>query len=387
MSAVTQKRVTYGGIIAGYKEIDAVVEILKGQAWGQGEVTAEFERIAGKKQHRKFALFVNSGSSALLLALATLPKGTRIAMPALQFPTLYSSALWCGLQPVLVDSDDSFNLDPGLIPEDVKAVAFVHIAGNPTNIDLTSDLCRERGIPLIEDNCEGFGGMWRVGVPDAKGNAYDGFRAVGNFGDISCTSTHAAHQISTGEGGLVFTDNEETYLKMKRIRDWGRSYGAATIAGYYENYVFSEIGLNLHASDIQAALGIIQIERLAEFSSWRRTNYDQFRRALRDLPIRLPRVDERAAPSWYTFPFLTERRNELRDYLEAQNIETRPILVGNIARQPMPHQHWQSDGRSNSLPYADAIFERGLWFSVHPRMGVDGQARVIEAMRHFYERG
>src|ERR1700682_2137666 len=142
------KKILYGGVISGLAEMNAVVEVLKGQGWGCGELCAEFEKVAATFQNRKHALFVNSGSSALLLALATLPKGARVAMPALQFPTLYSSAIWCGLEPVIVDSDDSLNMDPDLIPIDVDAVAFVHIAGNPTNLRRIVELCDEWGIPL-----------------------------------------------------------------------------------------------------------------------------------------------------------------------------------------------------------------------------------------------
>ncbi len=368
--------IKYGGVIAGDKEIDAVTDVLRGQSWGCGEICAQFEERASTIQQRRYALFVNSGSSALLLALATLPKGARVAMPALQFPTLYSSAIWCGLEPVIVDSDDSLNMDPDLIPIDVGAVVFVHIAGNPTNVRRIAGLCNDRGIPLIEDNCEGFGGTIFIG----EGPLGDGpFKKVGSFGDISCTSTHAAHQIATGEGGLVFCGDKETYLKMKRIRDWGRAYGAATIEGYYDNYVFSELGLNLHASDIQAALGLVQIEQLAAWSSSRRNNYYAIRSALSDMPIDVPRIEEDAFPSWYTFPLLCDQRNALREYLEKCQIETRNILVGNLQRQPI--------GRNivGSFPVADDVFKRGLWFSVHPRMTEHEKQYIISSVRKFYE--
>ena len=376
--------IKYGGIIAGYAEIDAVVQVLKGQSWGQGEKVAQFEERAAQMQRRKHALFVNSGSSALLLALATLPKGTRVAMPALQFPTLYSSAVWCGLEPVLIDSDDSFNLDPNLIPSDVGAVAFVHLAGNPTNIIRVADFCDELGIPLIEDNCEGFGGSFQIGEYDSKGTLLFASKRVGTFGSISCTSTHAAHQISTGEGGLVFCDDDETYAKMRRIRDWGRAYGAATIEGYYDNYVFSEIGLNLHNTDIQAALGLVQIERLFEWASCRHSNYIQIRRGLSDLPVTLPRVDDRAFSSWYTFPMLCDQRDALRAHLEEKGIETRTILVGNLARQPLPKKWWQADGRIDSFPVADDVFKRGLWFSTHPRLTREDLDHIVASVREFF---
>lgn len=367
--------IRYGGVIAGQEEIDAVARVLRGQSWGCGEICAEFERQAAKHQDRAFALFVNSGSSALLLALATLPEGTRIAMPALQFPTLFAAALrWCRLEPVIVDIDDSLNLDPALIPDDVGAVAFVHVAGNPTNILEVAEFCRDRGITLIEDNCEGLGGI----VQPSHDSYPEPGTWVGNFGALSCTSTHAAHQIATGEGGLVFCDDEALYWKMKRLRDWGRSYGAAKIVGYYDHYVFSELGLNLHASDIQAALGIVQLQHTREWAAQRRKNYLSFRRSLADLPIAMPRVHESAFPSWYTFPILTDRRDDLRDHLERQEIETRTILVGNLQRQPI--------GRviEGDFPVADDVFRRGLWFSVHPRLGLGDRAHIIASVREFF---
>lgn len=363
-------RIRYGGVVAGQEEIDAVTEVLKGQAWGCGELTTEFERVAADVQGRRHALYVNSGSSALLLALATLKKGDAVAMPALQFPTLYSAAVWCGLKPILIDCDDSLNMDSNRLDAVWRhgfrgAVAFVHLAGNPTNVAEVADWCRERDVPLIEDNCEGFGG-WL------------GDTQTGNFGAISCTSTHAAHQISTGEGGLVFTDDDETYAKMRRLRDWGRAYGDAVIDGYYENYTFSEFGLNLHASDIQAALGLVQIRRLGEFAAQRRQHYDEMRACLRELPLDLPRVDPDAKPSWYVFPMLAGRRAALRAHLEARGIETRTILVGNLLRQPLGIE-------GPECRVADDVFRRGLWFSVHPLVGADDRYHIAASMREFFD--
>src|SRR5580698_6644496 len=132
-------RIRYGGIIAGHEEIKAVTEVLAGQNWASGERVAEFEVRSAQWQGRDHALFVNSGSSALLLCMTGLPEGSRIAMPALQFPTLYSAAKWCGLEPVLVDIDDTLNMDPGALEAVARdnradAVAFVHMAGNPAGI-------------------------------------------------------------------------------------------------------------------------------------------------------------------------------------------------------------------------------------------------------------
>ena len=358
--------ISYGGVIAGQEEIDAVAEVLTGQSWACGPKVAEFERVVAEIQGRKRALFVNSGSSALLLALSALPGRSRIAMPALQFPTLASAAGWCGHEVAVLDIDDSLNLDPeALETADVNAVAFVHVAGNPTNVDVVREICDRRGLVLIEDACEAFGG-------------YLGSTRVGNFGDISCVSTHAAHQIATGEGGLIFTDDESVYMGMKRIRDWGRAYGEAEIPGYYENYTFSRFGLNLRNSDIAAALGLVQIRKLSDFSAKRAGNYAYLRAALEHLPIELPRVDPAAAASWYTFPLLAEKRDELRAHLEARDIETRTLLTGNILRQPM------FASADSNCSTADDAMARGLWFSVHPRLTECDLRHVADSVTEFF---
>lgn len=358
-------KIPYGGVIAGAEEIEAVAEVLRGQLWACGPKVAEFEAAAAEIQGRTHALFVNSGSSALLLAMSALPDHSRIAMPALQFPTAAAAAKWCGHEVVILDIDDSLNLDPAQLEEaGVNAVLFVHLAGNPTNIDAVLDICERRGLVLIEDACEAFGG-------------YFGNTRVGNFGSISCTSTHAAHQIATGEGGLVFTDDPAVHMGMKRMRDWGRAYGEAEIPGYYENYTFSRMGLNLRNSDIAAAIGLVQLKRLGEFAGKRALNYATLRRRLEGLPIRLPRVKSGAHASWYTFPLLTDRRDALRAHLESRGIETRTLLTGNITRQPM----WDSP---QSLPVADDAMDRGLWVSVHPRLTAPDIEHIASSVAAFF---
>ena len=365
--------IRYGGIIAGQEEIDAVTEVLRGQEWASGRKAAEFEEKAAAVQGRRHALFVNSGSSALLLAMAVLPPRSRVAMPALQFPTLYSAARWCGHEPVLVDIDDSLNMDPGALirlsaATRLDAVAAVHMAGNPANIGEISQFCDVTGYPLIEDICEAFGSRAH-GVP------------AGNSGLASATSTHGAHHIATGEGGLVFTDDEAAYRKMRRIRDWGRAYGNASIPGYYEHYVFSELGLNLHATDIQAALGIVQLGRLDGFTGKRRASYAALEKLIAGLPLETPRTDPGCEPSWFSFPMLVRsdrERGPLMAHLAKAGIECRTIVAGNMARQPM------SPGRPEDFPVADKWFRRGLWISCHPQLTSDDLDRIAEALASFW---
>ena len=369
------KRLRYGGVVAGQEEIDAAVGVLSGEGWASGAKVAEFEAAAAIKQGRAHALFVNSGSSALLLGLSTLPKGTRVAMPATQFPTLWSAALWCGLRPELVDVDDTLNMDPEKLSAacdtGIAACAFVHMAGNPANIAEVAGVCARRGIFLLEDICEALG-------------AQAGDTAAGNFGDIAATSTHAAHQISTGEGGIVYTDDPAAYARMRRVRDWGRAYGTAEIPGYYDGYVFAEQGLNLHATDIQAAIGLVQLGRLDGFVSARRRNWLALAGKTANLPIRVPRVAPGYLPSWYTFPMLVagpEERAALCAHLDRLGIESRPVVAGNMARQPC-----DTTDAFRSLPVADEVFRRGLWVSVHPGLDDADMARIADALISFWMR-
>lgn len=317
-------------------------------------------------QGRAHALFVNSGSSALLLALATLEPGSRVAMPAVQFPTLWAAARWCRLDPVLVDVDDTLNMSPDALADtgDLDACAFVHMAGNPANVDEIAGICRDRALILVEDICEAFGGT------------LGGVKA-GNFGRVSATSTHAAHQISTGEGGLVFTDSDAAYQKMRRIRDWGRAYGTADLDGYYPGYVFSEAGLNLHASDIQAAVGLVQLRRLGEIVAQRRRNYAELAAKTAHLPIETPRAS--GEPSWYTFPMLAEDRDGLAAHLAGAGIESRPVVAGNMARQPM-----SVHAVPQRFPAADRVYSHGLWVSVHPRLSGDDVAHIADTLAAYW---
>lgn len=360
--------IRYGGIIFGQPEIDAVTEVLQSGNWACGPVTAQFEEKAAAWQGRRHALFVNSGSSALLLAMAALPDASRVAMPALQFATLYSAAVRMGHTPVLVDIDDSLNMNPAeLANAPADAAAFVHMAGNPSNICDVRQVCAERGMDLIEDACE------------AMGSRANG-RLAGNNGLASAFSTHGAHHICTGEGGLVFTDDEYAYARMRSLRDWGRAQSGTALDGYYPGYVHSEVGFNLHASDMQAALGIVQLDRADAFIAARKANWQALSELTAGLPLQVPDVDAGCAPSWYTFPMLVaaHERNALIGCLHEAGVESRPVVAGNMARQPV----CPDDPRD--FPVADKWFAGGLWVSVHPVLTPGDLERIARSLRSFW---
>jgi dTDP-4-amino-4,6-dideoxygalactose transaminase len=320
--------IRYGGVIAGQEEIDAVTEVLKGQQWSAGEVTARFERKFADYVGTDFAIGTNSGSSALLLTMAAcLGPFSKVIIPALQFPTLYSATSWCRYYPIIMDIDpQTLNIDVNKLRKwlenpknNADALYFVHVAGNPAGISEIRELCDEHDILLFEDCCE------------ALGSTSQG-KMAGSFGDASCFSTHSAHHISTGEGGMVCTSNEEFAQKIRQYRDWGRD-----ISKGYDGYNFLFDGFNLRPTDIGSALGLVQFTRLPTFNASRRRN---------------------------------------AEVQEAQ-VETRRLLCGNLVRMPIANHR----GSPGSFPGAEDAWNRGLWVPVHPSVTKDDLDTIIATAR------
>ena len=286
-------RIRYGGVVAGQDEIDAATAVMRSQGWACGQVTRDLETALAAYMGLPHAVFLNSGTSGLLAAMRCLPEGSGVVMPALQFPTLYSAAIWCGLRPILCDiSLDTLNMTGESLEKalagsnaDVLAVAFVHVAGNPAGIADVARICEDRGLILVEDCCEALG-------------SESGGRLAGTFGDISVISTHAAHHMTTAVGGCAFTTREWAAVRMRRLRDWGRDIDGSG------SYHFLEAGLNLQPSDIQAAIGLVQLGRLEEFGARRRANYAALAGQLAGA-ARLPGPGPDDDPSWFALPLLT----------------------------------------------------------------------------------
>ena len=353
-------KIRYGGVVAGDDEIAAATAVMRSQGWACGPVTRDLETALAAHMGLPHAVLVNSGTSGLLAAMRCLPPGSGVVMPALQFPTLYSAAVWCGLRPVLADiSLDTLNMTGESLEKalagtdaDVQAVAFVHVAGNPAGISDVAAVCRERGLILVEDCCDALGST-------------SGGRKAGTFGDISVISTHAAHHVTTGEGGAAFTTRDDFATRMRRLRDWGRDIDGSG------SYDFLECGLNLRTSDILAAIGLVQLRRLDDFISARRGNHAALARELAGA-ARFPEARPGDDPSWYTFPLLTPHRDEVAAELAAYGIETRHLLCGNLARQPL------AGGTLNPADYpnADEAWRDGLWLPVHPRHSTEDMTRA-----------
>ena len=367
-------KVPISGQVTGQPEIDNVMQVAQSQHYGGGKYTGMFERGMAAFTRHRFGVFTNSGSSANLLALAALelPKGSKVVTCAVNFPTTVNAIIQLGLVPVFVDADPkTLNAIEFDYPAD--AGIFAHTLGNPLHIPFT-------GYPIIEDCC------------DALGSMING-RMVGNVGIMSTYSFYPAHHITTGEGGMVLVDSPRLKKILESYRDWGRdcwcepgednTCGTRFANDYDHKYTYSRIGYNLKASDFQAAVGVAQLDRLHGFIQKRRVNWHYLHEGLRDLPIEIIEPSPDSVPSWFGFAFLTDRRNELARYLDKHEIGNRPIMAGNILRQPA-YKDIQHEV-IGTLDGANRIHSDGLWVGVFPGINFDMLDYVIEKVRKFYE--
>jgi CDP-6-deoxy-D-xylo-4-hexulose-3-dehydrase len=346
----------------------------------------------------RHCLLTNSGSSANLLAFMALTSerlgarrvapGDEVITVAAGFPTTVAPSVQYGAVPVFVDVElDTANvataLLPGALGPRTKAVFLAHTLGNPFDVPAVLAFCRAHDLWLIEDNC------------DALGSRFDG-RPTGAFGDIATSSFYPPHHLTMGEGGAVYTSNDELAAIAASLRDWGRdctcpsgvddrcgrrfSRDAGELPhGYDHKYVYSQFGYNLHATDLQAAVGCAQLARLASFTASRRTNHARLYAALAPLDdlLVLPRATPGSEPSWFGF-LLTLRdaargRGVSRDAvvrrLEAAHIQTRMLFAGNIVRQPC-FDALRAAGSgfrvASPLSATDRLMNDAFWVGVYP---------------------
>ena len=367
------KRVSYGGCLIDQRERDAinrVIDASEGRMWTLGEESKLFEQELAKVAGVRYAVVVNSGSSALLTAVTALhlPKGSKIIIPACNFPTAFNSIIQAGHVPVVLDIDlKNFNLSLTEVKKAIKldpsiaGVIAVHIAGNNVNLIKLREIVGDRII--ISDNCDGFGGT-------LKGKFID------TYSDISCISMHAAHIISMGEGGAVLTDNKDYADRSRKIREWGRASGSDTLTehkgfpkDYRERYVFEEIGYNFKPLELQCAMGRVQLTKLQDFKKARRSNYQKMWRMFRRLNHKFSLVQElyHANNCWFGFPLLVHGdRGKVMQKFEENDIETRTVFSGNILKHPA---YKGIDYRwTGELSNSDKVMAQGMFLSVHPAL-------------------
>jgi CDP-6-deoxy-D-xylo-4-hexulose-3-dehydrase len=377
------------------------------EAWlTGGRFTEQFEKQLVSFVGMRSALFVNSGSSANLLALTALtsPKlgerrlkeGDEVLTVAMGFPTTVNPIIQNRMKPVVVDVRlATYDADPeklrSAIGPRTRAIMMAHTLGNPFDLSAVEEICKDYNLWLIEDNC------------DALGTLYKGKR-TGSFGDLSTVSFYPAHHITTGEGGAVLVKSPLIKKLVESLRDWGRDCYCATGCdntckkrfewqlgdlpqGYDHKYIYSHIGYNLKATDIQAALGVSQMSKLEDFIQKRRNNFDYLSKNLEELKdFILPRATEFSEPSWFGFPLTIKEnsridRTDLLRYLDQKKIGTRLMFAGNILRQPAYRD--VSFRVHGSLENTDNIMRNAFWIGLHPGLNFEMLDHVIDSIKEF----
>lgn len=326
----------------------------------EGRYANDFAREFALLMDQKHCLLVNSGSSANLVAVSTLTspklgkrrlkKGDEVITVATGFPTTINPIIQNGLIPVFVDIDiPTYNIQVDdiheALSEKTRAIVIAHTLGNPFDLDAVMKVARDNDLFVVEDCCDAVGSTYRE-------------RNVGTFGDMATVSFYPAHHMTMGEGGAVLTNNDVMYRTAVSFRDWGRDCFCAPGTdntcghrfavqfrnlpqGYDHKYVYSHIGYNLKLTDMQAAVGLAQLEKLPSFIEKRKENFRKIKQILERYSehLILPEATRHSDPSWFGFPITVKEnerftRNELTGYLEEKLVMTRLLFAGNITKQP-----------------------------------------------------
>ncbi|MFA6176533.1 MAG: lipopolysaccharide biosynthesis protein RfbH [Phycisphaerae bacterium] len=407
-----KSRVNYGGRFFDEKEMVNLVDSSLDFWLTAGPYTEKFEKLLAKKLGVRFCCFVNSGSSANLLAVMALTSpllgkrqlkaGDEVITVAAGFPTTVTPVIQAGAIPVFVDvALPQYNIDVKMLKKALskktKAVVVAHTLGNPFDVDAIVGFCKKNNLWLIEDNCDSLGSLYK-GKP------------TGSFGDIATSSFYPPHHITTGEGGAVYTNNPTLNRIVLSMRDWGRDcfcpsgkdntckkrfslqFGQLPF-GYDHKYVYSHFGYNLKATDMQAAIGCAQIEKLDGFVKARRNNWQILYDGLKDLEkfFVLPQPQKNSKPSWFGFMLTVKSnasftRDQIVSYLEQNNIQTRMLFAGNFIRQPAfdyMRRRKSSYKIIGELKNTDIIMNQSFWLGVYPGMTREMLKYIIATIKNF----
>jgi CDP-6-deoxy-D-xylo-4-hexulose-3-dehydrase len=402
-----RSRVHYAGRVYGPEEMVNLVDAALDFWLTLGPYGDLFEARLRRLLGAKDVVLVNSGSSANLAAILTLMSrqfdrplqpGDEILTVATTFPTTLAPIVVTGLTPVFVDVQlGTYNVDPTRLAEAVsertRAIMLPHTLGNPFDLEAICALAHQHELLLIEDACDALGSEWQG-------------RPVGTFGDLATLSFFPAHQITTGEGGAVVVNNPRLSRIARSVRDWGRDCWCApgesnscgqrfgwTLGdlprGYDHKFTYTNIGFNFKPTDLQAAVGVAQLERLETFVEKRRRNFRLLYEGLRNREewLILPRWDSRAAPAWFGFPLTTREgvsSTALIQHLENANIETRRIFAGNILKQPsysrIPRR------LHGSLDNTNRVMRDTFFIGVYPGLTDEMIGFVLEVFEQFFQR-
>ena len=369
-----------------------------------GDFTDEFEKKLRSFTGHRHALFVNSGSSANLLALTSLKilhnidEGDEVITSAVNFPTTLNPILQNNLTPVLVDAErGTFNIDADLIESQItkktKGIVLAHTLGNPYDLDKIKKIADKYDLFLMEDMCDAFGSTYKE-------------KNVGTFGDVATLSFYPAHHITTGEGGAVLTNNTQLKKIIESLRDWGRDcycppgkdntckkrfdWQLGNLPpGYDHKYIYSHIGYNLKATDMQAAIGISQLNKLENFIKARRENFSYLYNEFKNFKeFDLPVWHEEANPSWFGFPLMLNDnakfiREDLLRFYQEKKIGTRLVFAGNITKQPAYIS--SNISANNEFPISDQIMNNAFWLGVYPGLNSEMLDFIVNETKNFLD--
>lgn len=407
--------VNYGGRYYDAQEMVNLVDSSLDFWLTAGPWAKRFEREFARWMGVRFCSLTNSGSSANLLAFSALTapelgdrrirRGDEVITVACGFPTTVTPCLQYGAVPVFVDvaipqyNIDISRLEAALSPK-TKAVMVAHTLGNPFDVAAVKAFCDKHGLWLVEDNCDALGSTVTIDGRERK---------TGTIGDIGTSSFYPPHHMTMGEGGAVYTDNPLLHRLVNSFRDWGRDcwcvggvdntcgcrftkkYGDLPL-GYDHKYVYSHFGYNLKVTDMQAAIGCAQLEKLDHIVSRRRENFDTLRRGLAGTPwLTLPEPLPGSSPSWFGFIITVDddapfTRTDLAKYLEDHKIQTRNLFAGNLLRHPVfttidPAEHpYRICG---TLENTDRIMNQSLWIGVYPGMTPEMLSHMVRTIKDF----
>jgi CDP-6-deoxy-D-xylo-4-hexulose-3-dehydrase len=392
------------GKVFGHEELTAAVQASLDFWLTSGPYTEQFEQRFAKTVGMRHAFMVNSGSSANLLALTALTSsklgeralkpGDEVLTVAAGFPTTVTPILQNGLIPVYVDVDletyvaNDRALEAAIGPK-TKAIMMAHTLGNPFNLDLVDRLVKQHNLWVVEDSC------------DALGGTYQG-KNLGTFGDLSTFSFYPAHHITTGEGGAVLAKKVALKPIVESFRDWGRDCWCAPGCdntclkryewqlgelpeGFDHKYTYSHLGYNLKSGDIQAAIGLAQLDRLESFVALRRRNWQYLLHGLSDLDefLLMPKATVNSDPSWFGFAITVKKecpktRNEIVQTLNELKIATRLLFGGNLLRQPAfagtPRRVHEE------LANTDIVMNDTFWIGVWPGLTIPMLDYMIDSL-------
>ena len=409
-------RISYGGRFFDHKEMINLVDSALDFWLTTGRYAEEFEEKFANFLGVKYCSLTNSGSSANLLAFMALTsdklgdrkicRGDEVITVAAGFPTTVAPIMQYGAIPVFVDVEiPSYNIDVSLLEKALsyktKAVMIAHTLGNPFNLLAVRDFCNKNKLWLVEDNCDALGSKYYI----------DGeWHYTGTIGDIGTSSFYPPHHMTMGEGGAVYTNNIKLHRIINSFRDWGRDcwcpsgkddtchkrfqqqFGELPL-GYDHKYVYSHFGYNLKVTDMQAAIGCAQLEKLDYIIEKRRENWTYLRENLDELKefLILPEENENTKPSWFGFLITVKEnkkftRDQLVWFLEENNIQTRMLFAGNLIKHPCFDEIRKDEKMyrvCGELDKTDNIMNRTFWIGVYPAITKEMMKYIIDKIKNF----